>query len=228
MSRKLLARINRICDLLEPEYGIPKPRSKGSRSRGSPLDSLIGTLLSQNTSDINSHRAFAHLRQRFPTWEAVSRARIGQIEKAIRIGGLSRVKAPRIRKILRQIKAERGKLSLDFLAKLSDEEAMNYLLRLPGVGRKTASCVLLFALSRPILPVDTHVLRVSKRLDLLEEKTTMDQAHHRLQQLVPPDRVLSFHLNLIEHGRAVCHARNANCEECMLRRICRWPKRQSR
>lgn len=217
----LRRRVVAIADRLEREYGRPRHR------RGNPLDALIGTILSQNTTDVNSGVAFARLRDRFGSWGAVADADVRSIEAAIRPGGLSRMKAPRIKRILRQIREERGRLSLGFLARMTDDEAREYLLALDGVGLKTANVVLLFALGRQVFPVDTHVLRVSKRLELIEPKTSADRAHAELEALIPPERRHALHLNVIAHGRRVCKAARPRCDACVLARtaLCPYPGR---
>lgn len=214
-------RVIAIANRLEREYGLPQPRP------GRPLDVLVGAILSQNTSDINSDLAFARLRERFPSWRQVAQAPVRSIEAAIRPGGLASIKAPRIRDILRRIRAERGSLSLDFLGGMNDDEARDYLLTLPGVGLKTANVVLLFALGRHVFPVDTHILRVSKRLELIGPRTSADRAHRELAALIPPRRRRGLHLNLIAHGRRVCRAARPRCRACVLHgaRLCPYPGR---
>ncbi len=188
--------------------------------RSDPLDSLIGTVLSQNTTDANSGPAFARLKEKFPDWERALDARVSQIAAPIRSGGLADIKAARIKQILRRIKRDRGRLELDFLGKLPLEEARNYLLSLPGVGPKTAACVLLFSLARPAFPVDTHVLRVSKRLGLIPPDTTTQRAHELFDEMLKPSQMLPLHLGLIWHGREVCSARRPRCGECALSDLC--------
>ena len=217
----LRRRVVAIADALEREYGRPH------RHHGNPLDALVGTILSQNTSDINSSLAFSRLKRRFRSWDEVADADARSIEAAIRPGGLGHVKAPRIKRILRRIREERGNLSLNFLARMSDDDARDYLLGLDGVGLKTAYVVLLFALDRKVFPVDTHVLRVSKRLELIGPKTTADQAHALLAELIPPDRRHAVHLNLVGHGRLVCKAQRPLCDRCALNHadLCPYPWR---
>jgi len=194
--------------------------------RGPVLDELIATILSQNTSDANSHGAFEELCRRFGDWDAVRRAPVSRIAGAIRRAGLANQKAPRIKAILKRIHAERGELSLDFLGSMPTPEAVAYLRDLDGVGPKTAACVLLFACRKPVLPVDTHVHRVSRRLGLIAPGTDAARAHQELAPLVPASRVLEFHVQLIRHGRTRCSARNPKCEDCPLVDLCReGPKR---
>ena len=217
----LRRRVAAVANALQREYG--RPRSH----RGKPLDVLVGTILSQNTSDVNSGLAFSRLRERLPTWDQVADADVRTIEAAIRPGGLSKIKAPRIRRILRGIRRERGRLALDFLADMTDDEALSYLLALPGVGLKTASVVLLFALDRRVFPVDTHVLRVSRRLQLIGPKTSADRAHAELAALIPPRRRHALHLNMITHGRRICRAGRPDCRHCLLdgAALCPYPRR---
>lgn len=188
--------------------------------RRPPLDSLIATVLSQNTTDSNSGRAFAQLKERFPNWEEVAEARPAQIAAAIRSGGLADIKARRIKRILRQIEEDRGALDLSFLRRLSLDQAREYLTGLPGVGPKTAACVLLFSLRRPVFPVDTHVLRVSKRLGLIPPTTTMERAHDIYREMLAPDQMLGLHLGLVQHGRETCKARRPQCGQCVLSELC--------
>jgi endonuclease-3 len=187
-----------------------------------PVATLVGTILSQNTNDVNRDRAFERLRERFPTWEAVRDAPLEDLVEAVRPAGLAPTKAPRIQEALRRITAERGALSLDFLADLPPDEAREWLLSLPGVGPKTAAIVLLFALGQPAFPVDTHVHRVTRRLGIIPDRATREKAHELLEALVPPGIYYSFHLNLIAHGRAVCHARTPECARCILQDHCAY------
>jgi len=186
-----------------------------------PVDELVLTILSQNTSDVNRDRAYADLRRRYPTWSAVMRAPGRSIATAIRRGGLGLTKAPRIKATLRSL-VEQG-VSLDeprALADRRDDDLWTMLVGLPGVGPKTAACVLLFSLDRPYFPVDTHVHRVSIRLGLVGGRATAAQAQAALQQKVPPELVYALHMGLIRHGRAVCVARRPLCSECVLLDLC--------
>lgn len=184
------------------------------------LDGLVHTILSQNTSDVNSHRAFDDLKRRFLSWEEAAEAPVSEIEEAIRSGGISRVKAGRIHAILRMLRVQRGSYSLEFLRGMKVQEALAYLLNLPGVGRKTAAVLLLFQLGYPLFPVDTHILRVGKRLGLFPPGTTAEMAHDIMDAMVPDDIKFRLHLNLIEHGRKVCRARKPLCHRCCLKGIC--------
>jgi endonuclease III len=201
-------------------YG--EPRWRHSRP---PVDELVSTMLSQNTSDVNRDRAFAALREAFPTWEAVRDAPAEAVIQAIRPAGLANQKGPRIQAALRAITMERGNLDLRFLRRMPPEQAMAWLMRFKGVGRKTASIVLLFSLGMPAFPVDTHIYRLSGRLGLRPERATLDQAHRLLACTFPPETYYAAHLNLIRHGREVCHARKPACAECTLRRMCPYARR---
>ena len=207
--------IKEVIKLLEQEYG-PLEWKSGRK----PIDVLIGTVLSQNTSDANSRRAFGLLQSTFGSWEAVASAPVEHIAQAIKSGGLSRIKAVRIKQILNKIEQEQGSLSLGFLNSMDVFEAKDYLMNLPGVGQKTASCVLLFSLGKPALPVDTHVFRVARRVGLIDSKVSIEKAHSLLQEQIPPSKVYQFHLHMIEHGRRVCHAWQPHCHECVLKSGC--------
>lgn len=185
-----------------------------------PVATLVNTILSQNTNDVNRDAAYSSLREELPTWEEVRNAPEEQVVEAIRSAGLGPTKAPRIQGALRQITSREGQISLDFLRDMSTDEARRWLTSLPGVGPKTAAIVLCFALGKPAFPVDTHVHRVTERLGLIPEGTNREKAHTMLEEIVPEDQYYTFHLNLIAHGRAVCHSRNPECECCVLRQDC--------
>lgn len=188
-------RIERIIALLAREYGYPR-------------------------FEPDRDRAFRSLRASFPRWENIAEAEIDRIASAIRVGGLAEIKARRIKQALNEIRQERGALELDFLARLPLDEAKAWLKRLPGVGSKTAGCVLLFSFGMPALPVDTHILRVSKRLGLVEAKASAEQAHLVLEDLAPLKSVYQFHVLMIEHGRKTCRAQRPWCLRCVLGEIC--------
>jgi len=208
-------RVDTVLRRLQKAYG-----RRPWRARGEPLDSLIGTILSQHTSDRNSRSAMRHLKATFPTWDEAADAPLPQIASAIRVAGLHRQKARTIRRVLRRIRDDRGGVSLQFLRRRPTRDVKDYLLALPGVGPKTAACVLLFCLKRPVLPVDTHVHRVSRRLGLIGPKTSAERAHDLLADVVPHEKVYAFHVLLIEHGRQVCRARRPNHAACCLRDLC--------
>jgi endonuclease III len=210
-------RVYGIRDRLREVYGVPlaPPHRR-------PIAELILTVLSQSTNDRNRDVAFLRLRDRFPAWEDVRDAPVEAIEEAIRPGGISKVKSARIQAILRAITetSPSGELSLDWLADLSVPDAQAYLCSLPGVGRKTAACVLLFTFGMRDVPVDTHVSRVGMRLALLRSGAPFEELHDQLLAITPPGQELEFHLNLLRHGRRTCHARAPRCERCPLRRMC--------
>lgn len=208
-------RIREIHRRLRRAHGpLDPPRKRDA------LEELVLTILSQNTSDVNRDRAFEAMRRRFPTWEQVADAPTDDLKEAIRSGGLANTKAPRIQRVLREIRQREGRLDLGWMREASDEEVEAYLLGLPGVGRKTAACVLAFALERPALPVDTHVFRVAGRLGLLPPKAGADRAHAALRALVPPKLRLPMHVAFIRHGRRICRAGVPRCEVCPLVDLC--------
>lgn len=190
------------------------------------LDELVSTILSQNTNDINRDRGFEALRARFPTWAAVRDAPEADVIDAIRPAGLANQKGPRIQQVLQAITQERGALDIEFLRDWPVDKARAWLTHFKGVGPKTAAIVLLFSLGRPAFPVDTHVHRVTGRLGLRPEKLSADDSHAYFEGLLPPDTYYAAHLNLIRHGRQVCHALRPDCEHCVLQKLC--PYYQSR
>ncbi|MGQ9723616.1 MAG: endonuclease III domain-containing protein [Candidatus Jordarchaeum sp.] len=206
-------KINKIIQLLNQEYG-----EKKWKKRYAPLDQLIQTILSQNTNDKNSNAAFSNLKRKYPTWERLLEASENDIAETIRLGGLANIKAKRIKEAIFAIKEERPELDLTYLKKLPQEEALSFLTALKGVGPKTAACVLLFSFGKPVLPVDTHIHRVSKRISLIGNVDRL-KAHEILQQMVPEEQIYSFHINMIEHGRRICKTK-PKCPDCVLNLIC--------
>lgn len=178
------------------------------------------TILSQNTSDTNSRAAETSLRRAFPNWESVLAAPLADLEASIRVGGLSVVKAARIQQVLGEVRRREGSLSLESLRRRPTGEVLAYLTSIRGVGPKTAACVALFSLGKPAFPVDTHVLRVCRRLGLLPDRVDAAAAHDRLAGAVRPSRRYDFHVHLIEHGRSICQARRPRCEVCPLADLC--------
>jgi endonuclease-3 len=216
VSKPERAAVAAICRRLRKVYGpVEWPE------QGPVLDELIATVLSQNTSDANSGPAYDELRRRFPDWDQVRQAPVVRIAAAIRRAGLANRKAPRIKAILQRIYEQRGELSLEFLHHVPAREAEAYLASFPGVGPKTAACVLLFACRQPVLPVDTHVHRLAQRIGLIGPRADAAQAHQELAPMVPAGQVLEFHIQLIRHGRAVCTARKPQCPDCPLLDLCR-------
>jgi endonuclease-3 len=206
-------RVRAIRERLREMYEVPV-----NEPHGRPIDELIKTVLSQHTNDKNRDRAYAALRERFPTWEEVRDAPVKQVEESIRPGGLAQQKAPRIQEILRQLGPEPD---LDWTATAPIEESREYLLGLPGVGRKTAACVLIFSWDLPEIPVDVHVHRVGGRLGLFPADASFERAHDEMLAIVPPEDAYELHVNLIRHGRTLCRPK-PRCGECELRRMCPW------
>ena len=188
--------------------------------RYNALDELIFTVLTQHTSDLNAERAFDRLRETIPTWEEVMVADQQVIADAIFHGGMSNQKSKRIKDILASILERHGELEIEFLRDYGLEDARRWLVELPGVGPKTAAVVMVFALGMPAFPVDTHIHRVSKRLGLIEEKTTADAAHEIMERQVRPELRFQLHMQLITHGRQICKARRPLCGECPLSADC--------
>lgn len=188
--------------------------------RWDPLDELILTILSQNTNDVNRDRAWAALRDRYRSWEALAAARAADVAGAIKVGGLSNVKAPRILSVLREIREREGGFDLGWMGEGSDQEVTEYLTSLPGVGPKTAACVLAFSLGRPALPVDTHVHRVATRLGFMAPGTPATKAHALMAEAVPPKLRVAMHVGLIRLGREICKAGRPRCEVCPLQDLC--------
>jgi endonuclease III len=204
-----------IISSLEQAYG---PRFL--TPHGDPLGELVQTILSQNTSDANSRPAYQALRRTFPQWDSILEASLESIAEPIKSGGLAMIKAKRIKEALLEIRRQRGELDLCFLKDLPVENGLDWLKTLKGVGDKTANCVLLFALGKAALPVDTHIFRVSKRLGLIPNKSSLEEAHRLLIVIVPVDRLYSFHVLMIEHGRRVCTAQRPRCQSCIIKDIC--------
>ena len=193
-------------------------------SREGPLGVLIATILSQRTRDAQTGAAYAALKRRFPSWEAMRDASLATVQEAIANVNWPELKAPRLQQIARQVTTERGTLSLDFLCDMPVNEAVAWLLELTGVGPKTAACVMLFACRKPILPVDVHVHRVSIRLGLIAPRVTHDAAHALLQALLPPDAriVYDYHNSLLLHGQRVCVGGRPRCDQCALTDLCAY------
>lgn len=187
-----------------------------------PLDSLMLTLLSQNTNDNLRDQAYARLRRRFPTWEAVLKAPLARVEEAIRVAGLSNQKAQRMKKILAWVKKEFGALSLAGLGRLEDAAALELLTSQKGIGVKTAAVVLMFALGRDLCPVDTHVHRIAGRLGWIPADISAEKTFELLRPAVPSGKGYSLHMNLLQFGRTICQARKPLCGECFLYDECRW------
>jgi endonuclease-3 len=193
-----------------------------------PLDTLVETILSQNTTDKNSHRAYQALKRAYPNWGKLMGEDVAKVAKLIRSGGLAGIKASRILGALEFINRERGVLDLDFLRDLSPQDAEAWLAQMKGVGPKTRSIVLLFSLGMPAFPVDTHIHRVTKRIGLIGPKVSREQAQTDLASLVPRREFFNYHINLIEHGRTVCQARKPRCSMCQISRYCDYFSRTAK
>ncbi len=211
--RRLARTVNRRLLRL---YGIPR------WTRLDGVSELVSTILSQNTNDNNRDLAYTRLRARLPAWEQVRDAPSNVVVDAIRPAGLANQKGPRIQAALRRISDERGELNIDFLEELPVAEARQWLTSINGVGPKTAAIVLLFCYEKPVFPVDTHIHRVSQRLGLIGPKISAEQAHLILEQLCPAGEYGTFHINIIRHGREICHARAPECVRCPLQDLCRY------
>lgn len=209
-------KVTEILDALEsvyhnetcpPELGHPEP-----------LDGLILTILSQNTNDVNRDRAFSRLKERFPTWPDVIRAGASQLEDAIRPAGLAHTKAGRIITVLERVRSDFGEYSIRGLA--GREDMREYLRALPGVGAKTVACTVLFDFGLPAFPVDTHITRISRRTGIAPLKASPEEISRMLEGIVPGKRCLGGHVNMIAHGRAVCHSRKPECSSCVISHLC--------
>ncbi|HKW21402.1 MAG TPA: endonuclease III [Ktedonobacterales bacterium] len=219
VDSEIATKVARVYEKLVATYGIPPWEPTGD-----PLGELVATILSQHTSDINSERAYRQLRAVFPAWEQVRDAPTDDVVGAIRSGGLAQQKAERIQQILRILTERLGDapLTLDSLDAMPLDDALAWLRELPGVGPKTAACVLLFALGKPAFPVDTHVWRVTKRLGLIGSRVSAESAHETLQAMIPQGWRYTMHIDLIRHGRQICYARNPACFRCPISSECQY------
>lgn len=209
--------IHYIVQNLERMYGVPVNKRS---AHADPLDVLIATILSQATSDANSDRTFAALKQRFPTWDEVLRAREQTLVSTIRQGGLAKQKAAVIRALLRQIREAHGELGLSFLHDMPAPEAEEYLSRFRGIGPKTVACTLLFACRKDVFPLDTHIFRILRRVGLIPLTCSDKKAHELMNDIVPEGKFYSFHVNLIRHGRTLCRPREPLCHRCPIVEYC--------
>ena len=208
-----------IYQILESMYGTPEWREPLSA-----VDELVSTILSQNTNDTNRDRAYNNLRAKLPTWESVRDAPTEEVIEAVRVAGLANQKGSRIQSILRQISAERGDLSLDFLRDMEKDEALDWLKQHKGVGPKTAAIVLQFSLGIPAFPVDTHIYRVTGRTGIRPNKLNVERTHPWMERLFDPDQYGPGHLNIIKLGREICHARKPECPICPINHLCDYFK----
>jgi len=212
-------KIRKIAKLLRKAYGTPPPR------RTPAVDELVRTILSQNTSDKNSVPAFWALKKRFGSWEKVLKAPKVVISATIKHAGLANIKSSRILNVLKLIKARESSISLASVKDMSVEDGLSYLKSLEGVGPKTAACVLLFSFGKPVMPVDTHIFRVTKRLGLIAHDLNIEEAHNVLTSMVPKDLIYELHLGIISHGRQTCRAPGPKCGSCVLYGICAFKRK---
>lgn len=217
---EIKAKLQKINDILEEEFGIPERENNDS-----PLDVLIHTILSQNTNDTNSGRAYDKLRERFQTWDDVLKADVDYLAEVIRIGGLAKQKSIRIKELLRWIKDTHGELSIDFVCDMEPSKVIEIFTKLKGIGLKTINVMLCFACGKDVFPVDTHIFRVCKRLALIPNNATPEKAHHIMGQIFPKGKAYSLHVNMITFGRKICHAQKPKCRQCPLIQYCvAWQK----
>lgn len=227
--KSLRAKTMRVARKLEGTLGTPRQASE----LPNPLEMLIATVLSQNTNDKNSHRAYSQLRQRFSSWDKVAHAPLRSLKSAIRVGGMANQKAVRIKEILKAVKSRYGKYDISALKTKSDADVVEELTELNGVGVKTASCVLLFSMGRDVFPVDTHIHRICSRLGLVNGKTA-EKTFELMRSLIPKGRAYSLHTNLIRFGRKICRSNKPACEICPIYNDCvyegkktKWTARQA-
>jgi endonuclease III len=213
----LRKRIQRIIELLKSKYGIPFRGKK----LPNPVDLLIATILSQNTNDRNSYKAYQNLKSKIESWEEAASLKPSQIESLIKVAGLGKQKSRAIKKLLSSLLKERGVVSLSNLKKMGNEEVLDELTKYPGIGIKTASCVLLFALDRNVCPVDTHVHRTLNRIGLVKTSSP-DKTFYLINENLPKGIAHSFHTNLIRLGREYCKPSKPDCAECPVEKICKF------
>lgn len=207
--------------LLKIHKAISKLFKIKKNKRSDPLDILIATILSQNTNDLNSHRAFENLKRKFPDYGSIINADLSEIEEAIKIGGLARQKAERIKTLLVELKEKNGNFDLSFLKNLSIEDGLKFLTSFKGVGLKTAGCVLLFGFDKNVFPVDTHIHRILNRIGIVKTKTP-DETFLKVQNLIPENLAYFLHTGLIKFGRVICKAREPLCGVCPIYKICEF------
>ena len=220
-SLSLRKKVSEVERMLRSSLGNPALE----KTRESPLDVLVATILSQNTNDRNSHRAWVNLRKTFRTWDKLLEAPPAKVAKVIEVGGLKNQKTAAIRAILRSLKKRTGHYSLAYLRRMSDREVLEHLQNFSGVGSKTAACVLVFGLGREVFPVDTHIHRILNRLGIVRTKSP-DKTFEEMQELSIQGRAYPFHVNLIRFGRETCQARSPRCNECVLYDLCDFPMKE--
>ncbi len=213
--KKRVSKIRRIFKKLKEEYGEIRPWKR------SPMDTLVAVILSQNTNDRNSFAAFEKLKNKYSSWEKVLNANEREIAKAIKGGGLANIKARRIKRVLRELKEREGRLNLNRLREMGAAEARKYLMEFEGIGPKSAAVIVAFAFQKPSFPIDTHIFRVIKRIPLIPENTSYENAHIMMEGEVPEELKIPFHMQIITHGRKICKAQVPICSECILKGECR-------
>ncbi len=224
------ARTRKITAILEDFMGLREDRFK----QGDPLEQLVITILSQNTTDANCHRAFENLCRKFsdesgkPDWHRIAHAPVETVADAIRTGGLANQKSCRIQDILQWIYREHGDYNIDFIHDMTSEDAIRYFISQKGIGIKTISIVLCFSCGRDIFPVDTHVNRICQRLGLVDKKSSAEKTFYAMQEKIPPGKAFSLHIHMVKFGRQVCRARNPECGECPLAGECRYYREEIR
>lgn len=218
--RRKAARVHRV---LMRVLGSPVLRKRRAR----PLDMLIATILSQNTNDVNSHRAYVRLREVYPRWEDVRTASVSSVASAIRAAGMAKQRAASIKQVLETVEKTFGRLDLRALRTYSDEEIFSLLLPLKGIGPKTVACVLAFSLGRDVFPVDTHVHRICGRLGLASGTPSPEKTFERMKQIVPRGKAYALHVNMIKFGRAICRAQQPICGACPLYDECSFKEKKS-
>jgi endonuclease-3 len=196
--------------------------SDKSRVPTDPIESLMRTILSQNTTGENRDRGYDTLRNQFPTWESVMRAPARNVQEATKVAGLARQKGPAMQSFLKWLHRQHGRLSLDYLNEMNTDEAIRSLIQHKGIGLKTAYIVLAFACNQDLCAVDTHVYRVMRRVGIIDDKCTREKAHLELRPLIPKNKARAFHVDLIDLGKTICHARTPRCGNCMLADLCQY------
>jgi len=215
MSKEIRKKAVNVCKILISKYG-----KEVSERKLPPIDELVMTILSQHTNDVNMFRAFESLKGAYSSWEEVLAVPQDELAVTIRSSGMFNLKAKRIQATLREIQERVGKLDISHLETMEIAEAKEWLTSLYGVGPKTAAIVLLFSFGLPVLPVDTHVWRVTKRLGIIDMNVSREKAHDLLEQIIPSDCIPSLNKNLVRHGREICRAQNPKCPSCFLNNIC--------
>lgn len=220
IQKRQINKINKVNDALIEMFGIPRKNSKTP----DPVEMLIGTILSQNTNDKNSYQAYISLRKKYSSWNKIALAPVDELENVIRVAGLAKQKSLAINNFLNQLKAEQKKYSLGFINELDNKNAIDALTKYNGVGVKTASCVLLFALGRNVCPVDTHVHRIVNRIGIVNASTP-DKTFFLLNENFPSNIAHPFHTNLIRLGRSICKPKSPACLSCPLLRLCTFKEK---